>query len=112
MVRPLSMLATWGDSYTERGVAEMYLLCYIGWVLVRSFVGGVSIFPATTRKKEDQLVESRVVHLRIPMYLFNKLRELASAEDEEVNDYIRLVLRDHVKGAEWERERVANGKMG
>jgi hypothetical protein len=70
------------------------------------------MLPTSTRKTPDQRVESTYVHLRVPKYMYDQLRVMASAEDEELQDYVRSVLRDHIRGKEWERERVQASKRG
>lgn len=60
------------------------------------------------RKSTDERVNTEVMHLRIPAVLLGRLRSLASAEDLETRDYIRDVLRQHVRSEE-EREQ-ANGR--
>jgi hypothetical protein len=58
------------------------------------------------RKEEEEQVESTVKHIRFPMALWKKLQKLAQEEDVTTLDYVRLVLRDHVR----DREREARGE--
>ena len=55
------------------------------------------------RKEDDEQVETTVKHLRFPLALWRKLQKLAQEEDVTTLDYVRLVLRDHVRDKERER---------
>lgn len=62
------------------------------------------------KKRPEEVIRSRVLHLRLPAPMLDALDELSVEEGVTVLEYIRSVLRDHVRGVEWERGRVSAAK--